>query len=98
MTDPNRILPPFVELPTHSRGVKPCMVCTDLSVSTVSLGDGHYAAVVANQIEAPVAAVMLFNLEEAKAHIALLQLALDDVERLYAGKQPLAALAVRTTQ
>lgn len=98
MSDPNRNLPPFVHLPTHSQGEKACLVCTDVMVSTGSLGDGHYIMVVINQPESPAGAVMILNAQEAEAQIALLQLALDDVARLYAGKPALAALATATRQ
>lgn len=74
------------------------MVCTDMSISTASLGDGHYAALVFNQLESPVGALVFFSREEAEAHIALLRLALDDMARLYDGKPALAALATRTRQ
>lgn len=98
MSDPNRLLPPFLNMPTHSQGVKACLVCTENIVSTASLGDGHYVVTVINQPESPVGAVAIFSREEVRAHIALLQLALDDADRLYAGKPALAALATATIQ
>lgn len=98
MTDLNRLLPPFVNLPTHSQGEKPCMVCTEMSVSVTSLGDQHYVVLVINQIESPVAAVSILSRQEAEAQIALLQLGLDDVDRLNAGKPALSAFAVSTRQ
>lgn len=98
MSDPNRQLPPFVTMETHSQGSKPCMVCTDSSVSTASLGSGHYVVVVTNQVESPCGSVAIYSKEEAEAQIALLQLALDDVNRLYDGKPPLSAFSVRTRQ
>ncbi len=98
MSDSDRILPPFVNMPTHNQGVKPAMVCTDLAVSTVSLGKGHYVAVVANQSDAPVAMLMLLFREDIKAHIALLHIALTDCDSLHMGKQPLGAHAVSTMQ
>ena len=98
MSDPNRILPPFINLATHSQAAKPCLVCTESSVSTASLGSGHYVVTVINQPESPVGAVSILSREEARAHIALLQLALGDADRLYAGKPALAALATATLQ
>ena len=98
MTKPKLILPPFVKIATHSQGEKACLVCTDVAVSTASLGGDHYVAVVINEVESPVGAVMFLNAQEAEAQIALLQLALDDVARLYAGKPALAALATATRQ
>lgn len=91
MLDPNRMLPPILEMMTHDQGMKDCAVMTDCAVHTVTMAGGQaYAAMVFNQCECPIGAVIILTRAEAEAQIALLNNALDDADRINSGKPPLA--------
>jgi hypothetical protein len=91
MSDPNRILPRAMSMMTHDQGMMPCIVTTSTAIHTVELGTGHYAALVMNSAESPLGAVAFLNREEVEAQIQLLRNAIDDAERLDAGKVPIHA-------
>lgn len=91
MNDPNRILPRVMEMLTHDQGMKPCMVTTSAAIHTVLLGKGYYAALVMNAPEIPFGAVAFLDREEIEAQIRLLRNAIDDADRLKAGKAPIHA-------
>ncbi len=99
MTDPNRILPPILEMLTHDQGMKDCAVMTTTAVHTAVMAGGRaYAAMVFNQAECPIGAVIIVDRAEAEAQIALLYNALDDADRINAGKPPLARPDLGTLQ
>lgn len=99
MTDPNRMLPPILEMQTHDQGMKDCAVMTDTAVHTVVMAGGRaYAAMVFNQQECPIGAVIILDRAEAEAQIALLNNALDDADRINSGKPPLARAERGMTQ
>lgn len=84
-------LPPVMDSLTHDQGMKPCLVMTDTAVHTVKMSDGTaYACIVHNHAEAPAGAVLFMDRAEAELLISLLNNALDDADRINAGKQPYA--------
>ena len=94
MSDPNRMLPPIMEMLTHDQGMKDCAVMTSTAIHTVVMaGNTAYAAMVLNQRECPIGAVIFLDRAEAEAQITLLQNALDDADRINSGKPPLARAA-----
>lgn len=99
MNDPNRILPPILEMLTHDQGMKDCAVMTSTAVHTAVMAGGRaYAAMVFNQAECPIGAVIILDRAEAEAQIALLNNALDDADRINRGEQPIARADPGTLQ
>lgn len=99
MTDPHRILPATIYAQTHDQGDKQCVVSTSSAISTVTLSNGHsYAAIVQNQQGCPMGYITLLDRAEFEAHVALLRNAIEDAERLDAGKHPLHAAPTFTRQ
>lgn len=91
MTDPNRMLPPILEMMTHDQGMKDCAVMTDCAIHTVVMAGGRaYAAMVFNQRDCPIGAVTILSRAEAEAQIQLLNNALDDADRINRGEPPIA--------
>ncbi|MYL98743.1 hypothetical protein GR702_13315 [Novosphingobium sp. FGD1] len=91
MTKNDRVVPPLMHFPTHEEGLKRCLVMTSTAVHTATLPSGaSFAALVINAPQHPCGAAVLMDRAETEAMIALLQNALDDADRLNAGKRPLA--------
>ncbi len=91
MSDPDRVLPPMVELPTHADGMKDCFVATSTAVHAATLESGKsYATLVHYQKDFPVGCGAFFDREEGEALIELIRFAMDDADRLNAGKPALA--------
>lgn len=87
--DPDRVLPPILELETHDQGMKNCAVMTSSAILNLQTPSGKwYAAIVMNQPTMPVGCVALLDGDEIDAHIALLRNAKEDADRLNAGKAP----------
>jgi hypothetical protein len=87
-----RVAPPVLEMLTHDQGMKDCFVATTAAVHTVKMPDGqHFAALVLNQAECPIGAVVLLDRAELDAQIALLRNAIDDADRMDVGLAPLHA-------
>jgi hypothetical protein len=87
-----RTLPPFVEAPTHGGTLKPCIVMSEAAIHTVTLEEGNFAAVVLS-LPGPKgpAAIAFLDRDEVEAHIVLLRNAIEDAERMDAGKAPMHA-------
>lgn len=91
MSDPHRVLPSLMAFPTHADGMKDCAVSTSTAVHTATLESGKaYAVLVHYQPDFPVGYAAVLDRAEAEAMIELLKCALDDADRINAGKVPLA--------
>ena len=86
--DTRQNLPPTIELFTHDQGVKDCIVATSVAILTVNIGGKHYAALVLNRADAPLATVALLDRQEFESQSQLLGHALEDADRLDQGKAP----------
>lgn len=87
-----RITPPLLEMLTHDQGMKDCFVAKSAAIHTVEIpGYGHCAALVLNQAECPIGAVILLDREELEAQIALLRNAIADADRMDVGLAPMHA-------
>lgn len=93
-----RILPPFIAAPTHANGAKACRVMTATAVHTVSLPEGHFAAIVHDRDDDPEGVIVILDRSEAEPLVALLQNAITDAERLDAGQATLHAAKTGTVQ
>lgn len=93
MSDPDRIFAPIEQFPTRDQGKKDCAVSTTCAIHTITTTSGKaYAAIVFNQEHCPIGYASVMDRTEAEAHIALLQNALDDADRINGGKAPLAQI------
>jgi hypothetical protein len=82
----------MVEAPTHGGAIKPCLVMTECAIHTVELAEGHFAAIVHSLPgEKGPAAIAFLDRDEVEAHILLLRNAMEDAERLDAGKPAIHA-------
>ena len=84
----SRTLPPVMMAPTHSHpeGV-PSFVANECAIHTITLPEGHFAAIVQSQ-EGPTGGASIIGVldrEEVEEHIRLLRNAMEDAERLDAG-------------
>jgi hypothetical protein len=71
--------------------MKKCVVMTEAAIHTVELAEGHFAAMVFSRPQSEIAAMVILDPEEAEAQIQLLRNAIEDAERLEAGKAPIHA-------
>jgi hypothetical protein len=89
-----RSLPPVMEAPTHSHPAgAPCFVANECAIHTVSLPEGHFAAIVTAQEgkSGGVAIMSVLDRGEVEEHMRLLRNAMEDAERLDAGKPTIHA-------
>lgn len=87
-----RVTAPILEMLTHDQGMKDCFVATSAAIHTVEIpGYGHCAALVLNQAECPIGAVILLDREELEAQVLLLRNAIADADRMDVGLAPIHA-------
>lgn len=85
-----RSLPPIIMGLTHDGTMQPCLVMTDVAIHTVTLAEGHFAAIVTSDGKGR-ASVQILDRDDIEAQILLLRNAMEDAERLDAGKAPIHA-------
>lgn len=86
-----RTVTPTMHAPCHNDIVRNCVVMTESAVHTIALPEGHFAAIVLSRPQSDVGAITILDRDEVEAHITLLRNAMDDAERLDAGKAPIHA-------
>jgi hypothetical protein len=93
-----RTAPPFMMAPTHGGQIKKCVTMTETAIHTIELEEGHFAALVLSHPSSPIAVIAILDREEIEAQIQLLRNAIDDADRLDAGKAPIHAAESLTRQ
>ncbi len=86
-----RSLPSVMTAPTHNGAEKRCVVMTEAAIHTVTLPEGSFAALVLSLPTNEIGAIVVMDREEIEAHILLLRNAIEDAERIDAGKFPMHA-------
>jgi hypothetical protein len=87
-----RTVQPVIEAPTHGGTIKPCITMTEEAIHTVTLQEGSFAAIVFSLPGPKGPAVISFlDRDEVEIHITLLRNAMEDAERIDAGKAPIHA-------
>lgn len=81
----------FIPAPTHSGGVCPARVMTESAISTITLPEGSFACFVQSLGHGKLACISILDRDEVEAHIQLLRNAMEDAERIDAGKAPIHA-------
>lgn len=88
----SRTLPPTMEAPGHDGLTRHCLTMNECAISTATLPEGSFACVVLSRTgQTMPAAVFFLDRDEVEAHIALLRNAIEDAERIDAGKPPIHA-------
>jgi len=94
----HRTVPPVLDCPVHSGGVKASIVMVNQAVHTIELPEGHFAALVLDRPGLHTAAVAIMDRADIEATIALLQNAIDDADRLDRGLSAIHAPPTETRQ
>lgn len=85
-----RSVPPVMEAPAHGDIMRRCVVMTECAIHTITLPEGSFAAIVAST-PSGIASIQILDRDDVEAHILLLRNAMEDAERLDAGKVPVHA-------
>lgn len=84
-----RVLPAVMIAPTHSHPEgEPAFVANECAIHTISLPEGHFAAIVQSQQgkTGGVSIIGVLDEEEVERHIALLRNAIEDAKAANAGR------------
>lgn len=86
-----RTLPPVMAAPAHGGAEKQCVVMNETAIHTIELPEGHFAAIVLSRPISGIGVIAILDRDEVEAHIQLLRNAMEDAERLDAGKPTIHA-------
>ena len=76
--------------PAHNGEMRRCITMTETAIHTITLAEGSFACIVLSLpgSDKP-AAIAVLDRDEVEAHITILRNAMDDAERMDAGKAPI---------
>lgn len=80
-----------MDAPAHGGVTKRCVTMTECAIHTAELPEGHFACLVLSRPSSDVAAIAFMDRDEVEAHIVLLRNAIEDADRMDAGKAPIHA-------
>ncbi len=80
----------YMDAPGHLDVMRRCTVMTEVAIHTVTLEEGSFAAIVTNN-DIGMASIQILDRDDVEAQIRLMRNAIEDAERIDAGKAPIHA-------